>query len=149
MPTDVPTDFPTGPGGAPLTGTLTRTPVAGPAGTVVTVASVTKCVDAKGVVGKGVDVVLFGMNDLTNPNADPGPAAEKISKVGKDGAWTVTLAAPKTAKSGDTFMVMAACFVNDSNQDAFLIYDPQYFMVTDAPTAPVAAPVTKAPSFTG
>jgi hypothetical protein len=59
------------------------------------------------------------------------------------------LRAPKTAKSGDTFMVMAACFVNDPNQDMFLIYDPQYFMVTDAPTAPVASPVTKAPSFTG
>lgn len=173
-PTGTPTDKPTGKPATPpatrpatppadpttgspvtelLSGTLTSTPAAGPAGTTITISSVTPCVDAQKKVATLVDVMLLSLEDVTGPDDDFLPVTDKVVATAKDGGWTAKLTTPASAKNGDAYVVTAACLTGDPetdpNVDTFLVYDPELFMTADAPAAPVADPVTKAPSFTG
>lgn len=147
-PGDEPTDSPA----EPRSGRLAITPVTGPAGSVVTVKSVDKCVDDKGVVGKLAGVVVLSMNGLLGGDPATDPTVEPEVKevvTAADGSWTTTVASPKTAKNGETFLITGACVYADPQEDGFLMYDPAFYMVVDAPSAPVAKPVKKNPTFTG
>lgn len=156
-----------------LTGTLTRSPATGPAGTEVKVASKDECVDADGTAGGTVDVIALGLGDLDDIGdleelsarafADDEPGAgdvldegyvEKVLDTKADGSWATTLAIPKSADTGELWMVIAACFekgadVTDEDTLPYLVYEPLDFTVTGAPKAPVAEPVPGDPAFTG
>jgi hypothetical protein len=147
-PTADPAD-PADPGDDYLIGDFTRTPAYGPPGTVITVKSTDPCVDSKGKVGPAAE--LFFLSG--DPNTDDfGLVADKVLSTDKSGAWSTTVKAPKTAKDGDIYYLIAACFSTDKiddNTDPFLIYNQQAFMVTKADKAPVATPVPGNPNFTG
>lgn len=130
-------------------GNLSATPATGVPGTKINVSSVTKCVDAERRVGKGAVAVLI--TDQENPD----PLDVVVVTTKKDGSWTATLTVPKSAKSGDVYLVTGGCFLNVPDEseapeeEPFLIYYPVQFKVTGAQKAPVATPVTKSPTFTG
>jgi hypothetical protein len=161
------------PGDDVLSGVFTRTPASGPAGTQIKLASKDKCVDADGVAGPTVDVLLFNLGNVDD--LDDVGSLSKIAKAAekkaadedidfdftekavdteKDGSWATTVSVPKTAEAGDYFVAIAGCFaegIDPTADDAvpFLIYEPQDFSVTGAPTAPPADPKPGDPSFTG
>ena len=133
-----------------LTGTFTRTPASGPAGTKIAVTSVTKCVD-DGDVGSTAEVVMINGEDLEDENPD---FVDKLVDTKDDGSWATKLTVPSSAKAGDVFVLIAACFADegdltDPDTPPFIIYEPQLFTVTGAPKAPVADPVPGDPTFTG
>jgi hypothetical protein len=151
-----------------LTGTLTRSPASGPAGTAVQVASEDACVDGEGDVGAVADVLALdvgnlddvgGLTDLARlAAADEDELdfgfVEEVVETDEDGAWETTLTIPASSEPGDVYMIIAACFAGESevtDEDAFpfLVYEPLDFTVTGAPEAPVAEPVPGDPSFTG
>jgi hypothetical protein len=156
------------PGDEFLSGTLTRSPASGPAGTSVTVASVDECVDGEGNVGAVADVLalnlgnldeLDGLSDLARIAASDEDDfdfefVEKVVDTDDAGAWKTALKIPGSSEPGDVYAVIAACFadeaeVTDPEALPFLVYEPLDFTVTGAPEAPVAEPVPGDPSFTG
>ena len=133
-----------------LTGTFTSTPASGKPGTTVTFTSKTSCVDADGKVGNQVEVVGLTEADLTE---DGRPSIDKFVKTDAAGAWTTTAKIPASAKTGDVYYLVAACFQTGltigEDTEPFLVYDFAEFTVTGADKAPIADPVPGDPNFTG
>lgn len=146
------TDPAKGPNQNTTLGTFDASPLTGKPGTVITVKSVTPCLDSNGKVTKS------GALGLLNPakkdsQGDPVVVETKVLDLSASGAWSATLTVPTTVASGTDLMIAAGCFsaipTEITEADVVLLYTPQDFMVSAAPTAPVAQPVTKNPSFTG
>jgi hypothetical protein len=131
------------PTGPTFGGTFTRAPSSGPAGTVITVKSITACVVAPGGA-PGAHVVVFFFQPLalmpSNTSVD--------LPVGAGGAWSGSVKVPAGAKP-DAYRLDAECFATATDQNPVIVYDMQDFDVTATPTSPVAAPVAGSPSFTG
>jgi hypothetical protein len=160
-PTAVPTSEPTptetdpgdpgDPGEETLTGKFGMKPAYGPAGTVVKVKSKTDCVDGGGAVGPHVEFLMGDEESLKNDDGEL--IIDKVLSTDSDGAWATKAKIPSSAKPGEIYGLIAACFDADTepSQDAepFLVYDVQIFKVTEADKAPVADPVPGDPNYTG
>jgi hypothetical protein len=135
-----------------LEGTFSLSPDHGKPGTVVTVASQTKCVDKAGKVSELAAVFAFSESASDAEFEEDG--IEKVAEVDSNGAWKTTFKVPAKAKAGDIYLVIAACFpagtkVTDEDAEPFLLYDLEEFVVTGTDEAPVATPVAGNPNFTG
>jgi hypothetical protein len=152
-PTPTPTETTTPPDdgeGDYLPGQFVLTPLSGKPGSTFTVTSKTPCVDSDGKVGPQAEVVAIDEAALDDDDAYP--TFDKILATDSSGGWTTTAKVPATAKTGDIYFVIAACFeagpIGDETEP-FLVYDFQEFTVTPADKAPVATPVPGNPDFTG
>jgi len=159
-PSDVPTAEPTptptlsdpgDPGEQYLSGQFGLKPASGPPGTVIKVKSKTDCVDSAGVIAPHAEFLMLGGDDLESE--DGGFTIDKTVLTDAAGAWKTKAKIPSSAKSGEVYVLIAACFDADTkpglDTEPFLVYDPEVFTVTDAEKAPVAKPVPGDPTFTG
>ena len=114
---------------------------------MVTTTSVTPCTDAENQVGQFAVVLLFDAAEVDDEN--PAPVVEQVARTSEYGRWTTTVTVPKTAKNGDTYVAIAACFAGADSNEPFRVYESEEFVVAVAPTAPPASPVAGKPAFTG
>jgi hypothetical protein len=129
---------------------MRTTPTIGKAGTVITATSVTRCVSRAGAVSRTAAVLLISEKAFESDREDLVPAAQALASTTASGAWSTRLTVPKAARADDAFLVVGACFRNGpDDEEPTLIYEPQPFLVIEAPRAPVASAVTKSPALTG
>lgn len=134
-----------------LSGDFTIKPEHGKPGTVITATSKTKCVDDAGVVSPHLEFLVFSAADLESE--EPKFTVDKVVKTDSSGAWKTTAKIPTSAKTGDLYALIAACFDKDTKPsfeaEPFLVYEGLIFTVTAADKAPIATPVAGDPNYTG
>jgi hypothetical protein len=121
-------------------------PSSGPAGTVITVQSVTACVVAPG--GAPGHSVLVGLFDARRASVAPVTVVVVDLRVRAGGAWSGSVKVRASAKPGN-YILGAACFAKAGDEEPVRVYDEQSFVVKATPTSPVAGPIAGSPSFTG
>jgi hypothetical protein len=134
-----------------LEGEFTIAPAFGKPGTVLQATSKTKCVDRAGKIAPHAEFIMMGQADLIIENA-PFTVDETI-KTDSTGGWTAKATIPTTAKPGQLYFVIAACFPAETKPGRgavpFLVYKAQTFTVTATDKAPVAKPQPGDPDYTG
>lgn len=130
--------------------TFSRSPAAGPPGTSIHVASITRCPVNGGKSGPPVVQVdlLQGSNRINSAELP----------LGASGRWQATLLVPHSATPGRATL-QVTCFSQPPSSPPpgisfkkTLAYDNQNFTITSLPSLPPAAParpVTGVPTFTG
>lgn len=124
-PTETETTPPDDGEGDYLEGEFVLSPLSGKPGSTFTVTSKDPCVDSAGKVGPQAEVVVIDEATLPDDeDADIIPLVDKILPTDASGGWTTPIKVPATAKTGDVYFVIAACFTAgpiDEETEPFLV----------------------------
>jgi hypothetical protein len=123
-------------------------PAAGPAGTGISLASITPC--RSPVAGRPIVQV-----SLVRAFHQPGRVlASATFQTSASGSWSGTLRVPAVTpgggeEAGVLASLTAVCRASPQAEGALLIYNSRDFTITPTARAPAAAPVTAPARFTG